>query len=328
MTVSMPLLVSVVVPTYKRPDLLKRCLMALLRQSLSDGFYEIIVCDDGPSPDVEALLRHLSTHHNAKPGLRYLPVTATQGPAAARNAGWHQAGAQIVAFTDDDTIPDSGWLEAGLRAMASGAHAAVGRIIMPLPDNPSDSEKDAGRLQDAEFATANCFVRRDALEMVGGFDERYTLAWREDSDLQFSLLKEGCEIVQAPQAIVLHPLRPGRFAAGLAMQKKIMFDVLLYRKHPALYRSRIRKGPPWFYLWVTASLLVAVVAFLAGWTAVATVAICLWAAGSLYFFFYRLARSALTWRNIAELFVTSALIPPLSIFWRVVGAIRFGKRLP
>ncbi|HEY9280760.1 MAG TPA: glycosyltransferase [Eoetvoesiella sp.] len=329
MTNSLPLSVSVIVPTYKRPDLLKRCLAALLHQSISGDTYEIIVCDDGPSSVVAELLQQLAAHQgNNRPLMRYIAVTATQGPAAARNAGWHIARAPIIAFTDDDTIADPGWLSAGLSAMASGAHAAVGAIIMPLPEKLTDYEKDAGRLQQAEFATANCFVRRDALEMVGGFDERYTQAWREDSDLHFSLLKNGCLIIRAPNAIVMHPLRPARFAAGLAMQKKVMFDVLLYRKHRHLYRERIRKGPPWLYLLVTASLIVAFFAFLSGWAAAAKVALYIWVALSLGFFIYRLARTSFALRNIAELLVTSVLIPPLSIFWRVVGAARFGRGLP
>src|SRR5690606_28194016 len=162
-------------------------------------------------------------------------------------------------------VPDYGWLQAGMSAMASGADAAVGRIIMPLPKNPTDYERDAARLQQAEFATANCFVRRDALEAVGGFDERYTQAWRGDSALHFSLLTQQCQIVSAPDAIVVHPLRAAGFGAGLAMQKKVMFDVLLYSKYPRLYRHRIRKGPPWFYLCVTASLVAVGLSLLAGW---------------------------------------------------------------
>lgn len=328
MTDSMNVNISVIVPTYRRPDLLARCLTALLHQSAPAQTYEIVVCDDGPSAQVKDLVLEFSALGHKPPLIRYIAVTATQGPAGARNAGWRAARAPIIAFTDDDTIPDAGWLEAGLQAMEEGAAAAVGRIVMPLPENPSDYENDAARLQQAEFVTANCFVRREALAMVGGFDEGFTLAWREDSDLHFSLLKNGCRIISAPQAIVTHPLRPAHFAAGLAMQKKVMFDVLLYRKHPELYRQRIRKAPPWLYLSITACLLGAVVFFLAGRTELAEAAAYLWMVLSLYFFLYRLSRSSLDMRNISELLVTSILIPPLSIFWRLVGAARFGRALP
>lgn len=318
--------VSVVVPTYRRPDLLMRCLTALLAQTLPADRYEILVCDDGPDPAVQSLLERVAREHGRP--LRYLPVTATQGPAGARNQGWRAARAPVVAFTDDDTVPDPGWLEAGLAAMAPGVDAVTGRVIMPLPDPPTDYERDAGRLGQAEFVTANCFLRREALERLGGFDERYSQAWREDSDLHFSLLEQGCRIERAPQAIVVHPFRPVRFAAGLSMQRKVMFDALLYRKHGQYYRQRIRRRPPWLYLLITGAALAVPVCLLAGWPAAAALAAGAWLALTLGFFLRRLRGTARSARNVADLALTSALIPLLSIFWRIVGAWRFGRVAP
>jgi GT2 family glycosyltransferase len=320
--------VSVVVPTYLRPDLLERCLSALLRQTLPPEVYEIIICDDGPSQGVRDVVVAARTGFGDGPDIRYIPVEGTQGPAGARNQGWRAAQAPIVAFTDDDTIPAPGWLEGGLEAMSAGADAAVGRIQMPLPPRPTDVERDAARLTEAEFVTANCFVRRDALKRVGGFDERFTLAWREDSDLHFSLLERGCLVVKAPEALVVHPPRPAPFAASLGMQRKVMFDVLLYRKFPRLYRQRIRRRPPWFYLAVSLSLLLGVCAALAGWHRLAVAGLGAWLLLSLLFFVWRLRLSAVTPRNVIELLLTSPLIPPLSMFWRAVGATRFGWALP
>ncbi|RIK89496.1 MAG: glycosyl transferase family 2, partial [Burkholderiales bacterium] len=169
-------LVSVVVPTWRRPALLARCLDALLAQTLQPSLYEIVVADDAPEEAVRERVERLRTR--ARCELRYVAVRATQGAAGARNAGWRAARGEIVAFTDDDTIPDRGWLLAGLRALAGGASAVTGRVEMPLPPRPTDYEKDAAGLTRAEFVTANCFVRRDVLERIGGFDERFTSAWR------------------------------------------------------------------------------------------------------------------------------------------------------
>ncbi len=321
-------LISVVIPTWNRPDLLERCLHALRRQTIGRDDYEIIVCDDGPSARTRALVDSMAIATGGRPRLLYVPVRDTQGPAGARNAGWRAAKSPIIAFTDDDTLPEPGWLEAGLAAMASGAEAAVGRIVMPLPENPTDLELDAAKLSRVEFATANCFVRRDVLAEIGGFDERYTAAWREDSDLHFNLLERGSAITVAGDAVVVHPLRCMPFAAGIAMQKKVMYDVLLYRKFPELYRERIRSERPWFYLAVSAALLSFVAAQLAGRPVAADAALTLWALMTLYFLGRRLQNSAFSLRNLAELIVTSVVIPPLSIFWRLVGASRFGWALP
>lgn len=328
MTTFAPPLVSVVVPTYSRPDLLERCLDAVMAQTLPHTSYEVIVCDDGPSAAVDELVRRKAAETPAAPALRYCAVHATQGPAGARNAGWRMAAAPLIAFTDDDTVPAADWLVKGLEAMEGGAAAASGRIVMPLPEHATDYQRDAARLQQAEFATANCFVRVDVLQAVGGFDERYTLAWREDSDLHFALLERGMDVIRADGAVVLHPLREASFAAGIGSQRKVMFDVLLYRKYPRLYRQRIRAHRPWLYLAITGSLLIAAAAFLTGWRGLALAGALCWAALSLLLFFRRLEGSAATPRNVAELLLTSAVIPPLSIYWRLRGARRFGPVLP
>jgi hypothetical protein len=129
--------------------------------------------------------------------VRYIALTGAHGPAAARNAGWRGARGAILAFTDDDCIPDPGWLRAGLSAFTGDVAGADGTIVVPLPERPTDYQRDTAGLAGAEFATANCFYRRDVLAAVGGFDERFSMAWREDSDLFFALLERGYEVARA-----------------------------------------------------------------------------------------------------------------------------------
>ncbi|MFJ3464184.1 glycosyltransferase family 2 protein [Achromobacter spanius] len=316
--------VSVVVPTYKRPDLLARCLDALLRQQLS-ARYEILVCDDAASDATRRQVEQLRLSRGDAPALRYLAVSGSRGPSGARNLGWRSAKAEVIAFTDDDTIPYPDWLAQGLRGFGPGVAAVTGVTEMPIPDPPSDYERDASGLTRAEFITANCFVRRSALVAVGGFDTRYTMAWREDSDLQFALLDARFRIVRCERARVMHPVRPVRFAAGLGMQKKVMFDMLLRRKYPALYQERIRRHGPRFYLSVSAAFVLAAGLFAAGHTAAAMVAAAIWAALTAHFFMRRLRGTCRSARNVVDLAITSACIPLLSIFWRTVGLLRFGR---
>jgi GT2 family glycosyltransferase len=114
-----------------------------------------------------------------------------------RRAQHRLARGAIIAFTDDDCIPDPGWLSAGASAFAPGVAGVDGTIVVPLPDRPTDYERDAAGLTGAEFATANCFYRREVLAAVGGFDERFTAAWREDSDLFFTLRERGYQLERA-----------------------------------------------------------------------------------------------------------------------------------
>ena len=309
--------VSVVIPTHSRPQLLARCLEALAAQTLRRGDYEVIVVSDGPDARTRATVRR-----SAFP-VRHVELDRRSGPAAARNAGWRAAVSPIVAFTDDDTVPEPGWLAVGLAEIASGADAVTGGIVMPLCAEPTDYERDAARLADAEFVTANCFVTRAMLAAVGGFDERFTLPWREDSDLHFRLIERGAVVRHATRALVVHPVRAAGWGVSLAQQRKVLFDALLYKKHPRLYRQRIRRTPRFDYYAIVAALASALSGLALDSPIVAAAAAAVWLALTIRFAARRLAGTRRAWRHVGEMLVTSAAIPPLAVFWRIVGAARF-----
>jgi glycosyltransferase involved in cell wall biosynthesis len=301
------MLVSVVVPTYRRPDLLERCLAALAAQEFDPASFEVVVADDAVS---EATRRQV----DGWAGRSAVAIHYTT-PAPSRG--------RVVAFTDDDCVPDPRWLAEGVAAFEAGADAVAGRVVVPVPKRPTDYERDAAGLEGAEFVTANCFVRRDALEAVGGFDERYAAAWREDSDLHFALLERGYRIASVRRAVVVHPIRPAPWGVSLRQQRKSLFNALLYKKFPERYRRHIRPSPPWYYYATVASAATAAAAIGTGRHGVGLAAACLWAALTARFCARRLRRNSLSPGHVAEMAVTSALIPPLSVYWRIYGALKF-----
>lgn len=314
--------ISVVIATYRRPELLARCLNALWAQTLAPDAFEVIVVDDGQTEDTRQLVESVAARHGGAARLRYLRPQGTRGPAAARNRGWRAARAPLIAFTDDDTLPDPGWLEAGERAMAGREVAVCGRVVVPISDRPTDHELVTKGLEDAEFVTANAFVRREALERIGGFDERFLRAWREDSDLQFRLLHCG-PVGRAPGAVVVHPARAVPWGVSLRQQKNSLYEALLYKKHPHLYRARIQPRTPWRYYGIVLGSGAAVVAALAGQGALAFGCASLSLALITRFARQRLRRTRRTPAHVGEMLATSALIPFLSVWWRLAGAWRF-----
>jgi GT2 family glycosyltransferase len=316
-------MMSVVVPTYKRPHLLNHCLHALCRQRLDHARYEIILVADGPCEHSRWVARTWTERPGA-PEIRYLEVKTRGGPAAARNIGWRAARGTIIAFTDDDCVPSAGWLAAGLDAFADSSVAAVcGRILVPTPAVPTDWERNVAGLEQAPFATANCFYRRQALELIGGFDERFTAAYREDSDLQFRLLTRGLCCASQPSAVVVHPIRPAPWGISLRLQRNNMFNALLYKKHPALYRRLIQARPPLRYYAMVAALMVACAAGFADQPWIAGGALAAWLVLTAEFCRRRLRRTSRRVSHIVEMAVTSALIPPLAVFWRIRGAVKY-----
>lgn len=316
----MPIVVSVVVPTYKREDLIARCLEALAVQDFDPQAYEVIVCDDAALATTRQLVERFAD--GAKCRVRYLPVIGLHGPAAARNAGWREAEGKYIAFTDDDCLPQPGWLKAGVHALDTGADAATGKVVMPIPDRPTDYERDAAGLTTAEFVTANAFVRRAALKEVGGFDERFRMAWREDSDLHFSLLERGLWITTTPEAVVVHPVRPAPWGVSLKMHRKTLYDALLYKKHPQLYRQRIHPFP-WRYYVILAAAVAAVVGVVMAWPALAAGSMLVWLALTAEFCWRRLQGASRSPAHVAEMVYTSALIPFWSLYWRIRGALQW-----
>ncbi|MHB8600138.1 MAG: glycosyltransferase family 2 protein [Ktedonobacteraceae bacterium] len=319
--------VSVVVPTYRRPDLLRRCLRALIAQDYAATAYEVIIVDDAACDEtrqmVECYAELVSECGNT---LRYIAVTGNHGPAIARNIGWRAASSDIIAFTDDDCIPAPNWLMVGVKAFhqtGKDITGVSGRIIVPLAGIPTDYERNAAHLETSEFVTANCFYRRSCLTAVGGFDERFTAAWREDSDLFFALLQRNATLVYEPDAIVVHPLRPAQWGVSLSQQRKSMFNALLYKKHPSLYRQKIQATPPWHYYLILAALLTIVGGTTGKFPRLTFFAACLWLLLTGRFCLHRLHHTSSTRSHRAEMLYTSILIPPIAIYWRLRGVLKF-----
>lgn len=315
---------SVVVPTYRRADMLDRCLGALTGQHMDPTSYEIIVADDAASDKT----REQVDQWDVRAGdlghtIRYVPVEGIHGPAAARNAGWRASQAEIIAFTDDDCVPDPCWLAAGLAAFEDGVAGVMGRIEMPLPDIPTDYELNAKGLEGGEFLTANCFYRRDVLEEVGGFDTDFEVAWREDTDLWFTLLERGYKLRRAPGALVVHPIRPAEWGVSMKQQRKAMYNALLFKKHPQKYIERVAPSPNWRYYRITGALGAALLGILSGRRGLALFGTAAWALLTARFCADRLRRTSRAPSHVSEMVVTSAALPPMSIYWRVRGAIKY-----
>ena len=122
---------------------------------------------------------------------------------------------------------------------------------------------------------------------------------------------------------MLHPVRGERWGVCLRQQRNAYYDALLYKKHPKLYRERIRRSPPWnYYAIVALTLLTPLLA----WdhlrsAAAASAAIALTLV--LQLTWRRLQCTSRKRDHVVEMFVTSALIPFLSVYWRLRGAVRF-----
>jgi len=300
--------------------LLLNCLKALQQQSLNKSDFEVIIVSDGPDEETAHVVRKLKGARN----FRYLSLPERKGPAAARNLGWLSAKAPVIAFTDDDTLPDRHWLEKFLSiADPIRPIAFTGKVVVPRNRRPTDYEQNTAGLETADFVTANCACTKLALIATGGFDERFSMAWREDSDLEFRLILHGIPIIKIESAIVVHPVREAKWGVSIKEQKKTLYNALLYRKHPTLYRHKIQPRPAYLYYLIISGFVAFIVGLVLNQPNLASAGALIWLLLTAYFIVKRLYRTSLSGKHVLEMIFTSFLIPFYSIYWQWYGSFKY-----
>lgn len=282
----------------------------------------MIVVSDGPDPETRSLVTNLTKDHVTS--LRFLSLPMKKGPAAARNYGWLNAKSKIIAFTDDDCLPDSHWLsEIAANINPDSDEAITGRVIVPRSKRPTDYEQNTAGLETADFITANCACTRSALIKTGGFDEQFSMAWREDSDLEFKLISEHIPVKRIESAVVVHPVRAAQWGVSIKEQKKTQYNALLYKKYPELYRRKIQSIPPLLYYGIIAAFIAMLAGILMHNKFVGITGFYAWIFLTFNFIVKRLYTTSLTAKHIAEMVVTSFVIPFISVYWQWYGAFKY-----
>ncbi|MBO9684341.1 MAG: family 2 glycosyl transferase, partial [Flavisolibacter sp.] len=201
--------------------------------------------------------------------------------------------------------------------------AYTGRVKVPLSNSPTDYEKNTAGLETAEFVTANCCCTKSALEKTGGFDERFSMAWREDSDLEFQLMLHQIPIIHLENALVIHPVRQAPWGVSIQEQKKGMFNALLYKKYPELYRKKIQSSPLWNYYLIVLSSLIFVLTVFTEYKTIALISLLIWFLLTTVFIQKRLKNTSKKPRHVVEMIVTSICIPFVSVYWQLYGAWKY-----
>ncbi len=194
--------VSVVIPTFNRQAALSRCLNAMPHD------VEVVVVDDGATDGTGEVVNRCQ-----HPKLRYVKQL-NRGPASARNAGIQAARGGLIVFTDDDCVPLDPWPWPLVERMKreQDSVAGVGGRVIPFKDGVFSRYYTFHRILEppescSYLVTANCLYRRDALELVGGFDEGIKHPGGEDTGIAVKIRDAGLGLVYEPRAIVRHEYR-------------------------------------------------------------------------------------------------------------------------
>ncbi|MFG2057244.1 glycosyltransferase family 2 protein [Micromonospora sp. NPDC048930] len=320
-------MISLVVPTLGRPSL-GTLLDALAVQLGELPSAELLLVDDRRDDDTG----HDDTGELAVPGAlaAYTKVLTGRGagPAAARNLGWRAARGEWLVFLDDDVVPAPDWARR-LRddlSVTDRVGGVQGVVEVPLPTDrrPTDWERGTAGLADGRWITADMAYRRAALAAVGGFDERFPRAYREDAELAHRVRRAGWDLVRGRRRVT-HPVRPESRWVSLRTQRGNADDALLRRLYGRTWRSDLDLPPgrrPRHLAVATAGAVSLAALALRGLDrpggrrrglgVAAGLAGLAWAAGTAEFARARIAPGPRTADEVVTMLVTSALIPPLA----------------
>lgn len=300
---------TVVVPTIGRSSL--RVLLDALATAAGPRPEATVVVDDragGPPLEVAGVdLPDLSVVRSGG-----------GGPARARNLGWRRARTSWVTFVDDDVVPDADWcarLGDDLAAAADDVHGSQGRVRVPMPVGraPTDWERGTAGLASAQWITADMTYRRAALAAVGGFDERFPRAYREDADLGLRVQSRGGRIIRGRRSVT-HPVRPADDWVSVRVQSGNGDDALMRRLHGRDWRERAgtARGRRRRHLVITAAGAAALALRGSRRPRLAATAGTVWLAGTAELAHARIAPGPKDADELRRMLLTSAAIPALA----------------
>jgi succinoglycan biosynthesis protein ExoM len=251
----MSVTLSILIPTFRRPEMLRQCLDGLVPQ-LADGRAEILVVDNDPAESARATVGAL-----AHPAVRYVPEPR-RGVVHARNRAIAEARGAFVAFIDDDEIPAADWVRAWLDFADADADvaAAFGKVV-PLYHEPPAAglaellddlyTRDLGRpagsdVTDlwAHVGTGNSLFRRDALPSATPFDESYNASGGEDVRLAQTMIARGHRLRWNPDAVVHEQITPERSTLAYLSARKFRHG------QQRIGFVRLKGGVPLMAVWI------------------------------------------------------------------------------
>jgi len=235
---------SIIIPTYKRQDALSLCFNGVEHcfqpgaQSRLGHQVEVVVTDDAHETSVQSLLAHRYPWCHYFQGPR-------RGPAANRNHGARQATGEWLVFTDDDYLPQPGWIEAYARNanhcdVMEGKTAPAGRRTRVDEECPINEH--GGYLWSCNFA-----IKQALFLQLEGFNEAFPAAAMEDVELNRRINQAGLKRQFVGTAEVRHPWRQRKGAGFVRIHaRSIATYVALHPETgsaftpPALFRNLLR----------------------------------------------------------------------------------------
>lgn len=220
---------TVVIPTYRRADLLRTTLDTLHRQTLSIEHYRLLVVDNADDPATTTLCREYGLDRVVEP---------STGLSHAKNRGWREATTEWVLYLDDDIRAPTDLLARFYDRLRTADYAGLGgryrHFFLEPPPNwlrkyyaddrrPSD-QREFGELPAGRYLSGGIMaVRRAALRAVGGFSADHGMnggkvGYAEEEWTQWRLRQGGYRIFYDPDIYMDHLVQPYKYTVAARLR--------------------------------------------------------------------------------------------------------------
>lgn len=247
-------LLTIIIPTYNRPKLLKRAVESALLQAIegeSEDAIDIVVVDDC-SPHPVALPAH--------PRLKIVRLSENKGGAAARNEGARIAAGHYISYLDDDDLllsnmantaikalrettlpaPVAAWT--GINVVNSSGEVTSTRLPPTLPKGSHFALEDIGP-EESFLCKQTLVIEKDVLQGIGGFDESFQSRVHSELFLRLNLV---CSLLSVPVVTYQLMAHEGPRVSRNPELRQISFERLV-NKHRSLFEAHPKQFAQFVY---------------------------------------------------------------------------------
>lgn len=259
---------SLIICTYNRAQILQDCLYSLVQQTASASSYKVLIINNNSSDNTQEIINNFTQKHSNFTSI----LEPKQGLSHARNRGFKEVQTEWIAYIDDDVKVHENYVKRALWTIENHSFDCFGgmqygwfKFGQPkwLKSNFGTRSmllRKVGILSQGMLSGGNMLMKTSILEAVGGFDTNLgmngnNVAYGEDDYLILKLREKGYTIGFDPELKIDHLVMPHKlsvwwhisswYAMGKANQRlhPLPFKTIIYQTVKSLLSIFIRKIP-------------------------------------------------------------------------------------